>query len=174
MNWQILLRQFLRLCRGGSYSWMHPNRKFISRGLYLPGRQGKSFSGIVALDTSGSTTDAMPQFVAELTGLLNAFGIFDLTVIECDEVIRQVWTVSSRDPIPDLGKHSFKGGGGTNFIPVFEYIRNHRLVPNALIFFTDGYGTCPETKPLYPVIWILTKDGTAPVPWGQVIYYEEN
>ena len=173
VNWQVLLRQFLRLCRGGSYSWMRPNRRFISRGLYLPGRQGKSFSGIVALDTSGSTTDALPQFVAELTGLLKSFGKFDLSIIECDAMIQQIWTVSSNEPMPDLTQHRFEGGGGTDFTPVFDYIRDHHLTPNVLIFFTDGYGSCPENKPPYPVLWMLTKDGKAPVPWGQVIYYEE-
>ena len=174
VNWQVLLRQFLRLCRGGSYSWTHPNRRFISRGLYLPGRQGKSFSGIVALDTSGSTTEALPQFVAELTWLLKSFGKLDLTIIECDAMIQQIWTVSSNEPMPDLTQHKFEGGDGTDFTPVFDYIRDHHLAPNVLIFFTDGYGICPENKPPYPILWMLTKDGEAPVPWGQVIYYEEN
>jgi predicted metal-dependent peptidase len=169
--WQVLLRQFIRLCRGGSYSWMRPNRRFISRGLYLPGRQNKKFSGIVALDTSASTMEFLPEFVAELTGLLKAFGKYDLTIIECDAEIQQVWTVSSNEPVSDLKEHTFMGGGGTNFNPVFEYIRDHHLSPNILIFFTDGYAVCPEAKPPYPVLWMLTRDGVAPVPWGQVIYY---
>ena len=174
VNWQVLLRQFIRLCRGGAYSWMRPNRKFISRGLYLPGRQTKSFSGILALDTSGSTTETMPQFVAELTGLLRSFGKYDLTIIECDAMIQQIWTVSSNESMPDLTQHKFEGGGGTDFAPVFDYIRDHHLAPNVLIFFTDGQGPCSENKPPYPVLWMLTQGGVAPVPWGKVVYYEEN
>ena len=172
--WQLLLRQFLRLCRGGAYSWMRPNRRFVSRGLYLPGRQTKSFSGIVGLDTSGSTIEDLPEFIAQLTGLLKTFGKYDLTIIECDANIQQIWTVSSNEPTPDLTQHKFKGGGGTDFNPVFEYIRDQELTPNVLIFFTDGYANCPAEKPPYPVLWMLTKDGQAPVPWGQIIYYEES
>ena len=172
--WQALLRQFIRLCRGGGYSWMRPNRRFISRGLYLPGRQTKSFSGIVGLDTSGSTIQFLSQFMAELIGLLKAFGKFDLTVIECDTKIQQVWTVSSNEPMPDLTQHIFKGGGDNDFNPFFEYIRDQHLSPNVLIFFTDGYTICPEEEPPYPVLWMLTQGGVAPVPWGQVIYYEES
>ena len=171
--WQVLLRQFIRLCRGGAYSWMRPNRRFISHGLYLPGRQNKSFSGIVALDTSGSTMGFLPEFVAELTGLLKSFGKYDLTIIECDATIQQVWTVSSNEPISDLKDHTFMGGGGTDFNPVFEYIRDYQLSPNILIFFTDGYAVCPETKPSYPVLWMVTEGGVAPVPWGQTIFYKE-
>ena len=171
--WQILLRQFIRLCRGGSFSWIRPNRRLISRGLYLPGRQNKSFRGIVALDTSGSTMGILPEFVAELTGLLKSFGKYDLTIIECDAQIQQVWTVSSNEPISDLKDHTFMGGGGTDFNPVFEYIRDYQLSPNILIFFTDGYAVCPNTKPSYPVLWMVTEGGVAPVPWGQTIFYKE-
>jgi predicted metal-dependent peptidase len=174
VNWQVLLRQFLRLCRGGSYSWMRTNRRFISRGLYLPGRQTKSFSGIVALDTSPSTYGDLPKFASELMGLLKSFGKFDIRVIECACSILQVWTVSSSDPMTDLTQHQFKVGGGTDFTPVFEYIRDHHLTPNVLIYFTDGHGSCPKRKPPYPVLWMLTRGGIAPVPWGQVIYYEES
>jgi predicted metal-dependent peptidase len=174
VNWQVLLRQFLRLCRGGSYSWMRPNRRFISRGLYLPGRQTKSFSGIVALDTSPSTYGDLPKFASELMGLLKSFGKFDITILECGNRILQVWSVNSNEPLPNIGEHAFKEGFGTDFTPVFDYIRNHHLTPNVLIYFTDGYGPCPEARPPYPVLWMLTKDGEAPVPWGQVIYYEES
>lgn len=173
--WQVLLRQFLRHCRSESYSWSHPNRRFISKGLYLPGRYGiLGFNGIVALDTSSSTIKVLPQFVADLVGLFKAFGKFSLTIMECDVTIQQVWKVSNNKPMPDILEHKFKGFGGTDFRPVFDYIHNHHLTPNVLIFFTDGEGTCIETKPSYPVLWMLTKKGTAPVPWGQAINYEAN
>ena len=175
VKWEAVLRQFLRLYRGGSYSWAHPNRRFISQDLYLPGRYGrKSFSGIVALDTSPSTRPALSRFVSELVGLIKAFGKFDLTIIECAARVLQVWSVSSDKPMPDIERHKFKGNNGTDFTPVFEYIYEHRLTPNVLIYFTDGFGPCPENRPPYPVLWMLTKGGTKPAPWGQAICYEEN
>ena len=175
VGWQVLLRQYLRTCRGGAYSWSHPNRRFISRGLYLPGRTSiKSFNGIIALDTSPSTIDVLPRFVSELTGVFKAFGNFDLTIIECAARILQVWNVSSDKPMPDIESHKFMGDLGTDFSTVFEYIYEHRLTPNVLIYFTDGEGGCPEDRPPYPVLWMLTKGGRKPVPWGQAICYEEN
>ena len=175
VKWETVLRQFLRLYRGGSYSWSHPNRRFISQGLYLPGRYGlKGFSGVVALDTSPSTRSALSRFVSELVGLIKAFGIYDLTIIECAARITQVWRLTSDEPNPDIEQHRFMGGGGTRFTPVFEYIHGHHLTPNVLIYFTDGEGPAPEIKPQYPVIWMLTKNGKAPVPWGHAINYEES
>ena len=128
--WQVLLRQFIRTCRGEAYSWMRPNRRYVAHGVYLPGRQDKIFHGIVALDTSGSTVKALPRFTAELAGLLKSFGKNSLTILECDATIQHVWTVSCNDPMPDLEKYTFKGGGGTNFTPAFKYISNQK--PNRI------------------------------------------
>ena len=174
VRWETVLRQFLRLYRGGSYSWAHPNRRFISQILYLPGRYGrKSFSGIVALDTSPSTLEALPRFVSELTGLLAEFGKYDLTIIECAAKVLQVWSVSSETNC-DITQHKFRCGSGTKFSPVFEYIHDHNLTPNVLVYFTDGEGPSPNSTPTYPVIWMLAKGGKAPAPWGRAINYEEN
>ena len=166
VDWRSLLRQFLRECRGGSYRWLPPNRRFVSRGLYLPGRRQRMFRGVVALDTSGSTVEALPDFVGEVERLMRSFGKYELTVIECDAAIANVTMVSSDTKPYDWSSHSFGGGGGTDFSPVFEYIREKRIRPNVLLFFTDGDGNCPQTKPGYPVLWLLTEGGEPPVSWG--------
>ena len=166
IDWKSLLRQFIREVRGGSYHWLPPNRRFIGKGLYLPGRRQKMFRGVVALDTSGSTIEELPGFVCELECLMRSFGKFELTVIECDASIGNVTVVSSDTRPHDWHKHRFSGGGGTDFTPVFEYIKNKRLTPNVLVFFTDGEGSCPRMPPGYPVLWLLTDNGKPPVPWG--------
>lgn len=166
IDWKSLLRQFIREVRGGSYRWLPPNRRLISKGLYLPGRCQKMFRGVVALDTSGSTVRELPGFVSELERLMRSFGKFELTVIECDAAIGNVTVVSSDTKPYDWRKHRFSGGGGTDFTPVFNYIRSRRIRPDVLVFFTDGEGNCPEDRPDYPVLWLLTETGESPVPWG--------
>ena len=166
IDWKSLLRQFIREVRGGSYRWLPPNRRFISKGLYLPGRRQKMFRGVVALDTSGSTVDDLPGFVGEVERLMRSFGKFELTVIECDAKVGNVTVVSSDTRPHDWRKHRFSGGGGTDFTPVFEYIRDQRIRPDVLVFFTDGDGNCPPHNPGYPVLWLLTSDGEPPVSWG--------
>jgi predicted metal-dependent peptidase len=48
------------------------------------------------------------------------------------------------------------GGGGTDLRPVFEpqFLRAHR--PDALVYFTDGYGPCREEAPQVRTLWVLT------------------
>ena len=166
IDWKSLLRQFIREVRGGSYRWLPPNRRFISKELYLPGRRQKMFRGVVALDTSGSTAEALPDFVGEVERLMRSFGKFELTVIECDAKVGNVTVVSSNTKPHDWRKHRFSGGGGTDFTPVFEYIKGKRIRPDVLLFFTDGDGSCPQANPGYPVLWLLTENGEPPVSWG--------
>ena len=166
IDWKSLLRQFIREVRGGSYRWLPPNRRFIAKGLYLPGRRQKMFRGVVTLDTSGSTVEALPDFVGEVERLMRSFGKFELTVIECDAKVGNVTVVSSNTKPHDWRKHRFSGGGGTDFTPVFEYIEGKRIRPDVLLFFTDGDGSCPQVNPGYPVLWLLTENGEPPVSWG--------
>ena len=49
---------------------------------------------------------------------------------------------------------------------VGEYIKGKRIRPDVLLFFTDGDGRCPQDRPDYPVLWLLTENGEPPVSWG--------
>ena len=68
------------------------------------------------------------------------------------------------------GVHEMRKGGmhgGTDFRPPFVYVAEHpEIEPSCLIYITDGYGSAPRNPPPYPVLWILTSDGTKPAPWG--------
>ena len=56
---------------------------------------------------------------------------------------------------------------------MFEYIQKEmREQPDLLLFFTDGCGTAPEQRPAYPVMWVLTSDGSQPADWGCVMRFK--
>jgi predicted metal-dependent peptidase len=57
------------------------------------------------------------------------------------------------------------GGGGTSFVPIFEWIRAQHLRPDLLVYFTDAEGEFPEVEPDFPVLWLVK--GKGKVPWGQ-------
>ena len=167
LHWKELLAQFVTSCFGGSRRWLPPNRRYIASGLYLQSRRDTRLQAVLAIDTSGSTSLDLPRFASELVNLLNSFGQYELTVICCDAQIQSVETYTADFPF-DARMIQFKGGGGTSFIPVFEYMKNQPSEAQILIYFTDGYGDCPE-KPPYPVMWVITPDGHKSVPWGYEI-----
>lgn len=167
IRWQEVLAQFVTSCYGGSRRWLPPNRRHISQGLYLQSSRKERLQAAVAIDTSGSTTADLPQFFSELTSLLNTFGDYELTVMQCDCEIQNVERFDAYNQFHSPDWKTF-GHGGTDFRPPFIYVAEHpEIEPSCLIYITDGCGPAPDNPPPYPVLWILTGDGEKPAPWGR-------
>ena len=166
IRWQEVLAQFVTSCYGGSRRWLPPNRRHIGSGLYLQSSRKERLNAVVAVDTSGSTTADLPQFFTELNSLLNSFGEYELTVIQCDCTIQHVETFDDYNPFHAPEWETY-GHGGTDFRPPFEYVAEHlETAPSCFIYITDGCGPAPENPPPYPVLWLLTGDSEKPAPWG--------
>ena len=173
IDWKELLAQFVTNCYGGSRRWLPPARRHVWKGLYLQSQRTERLRAVVAVDTSGSTSGALPRFFSELTALLNSFGSYELTVIQCDAGVGKVERFDDCAPLDPNREWAVTGGGGTDFRPVFRYIDEHyELDPSLLIFFTDGYGAYPERPPQYPVMWLLTSNGACGVEWGQRVRFK--
>ena len=163
-----LLRRYLSLCTGGEARWLPPARRFVWQGQYLPSHREPKLEIAVAVDTSGSIDeDDFKQFFTEIVNTVNGFSDYKLTLIQCDSTIQLVQEYSKHRPFNKNQPIELKGGGGTDFTPVFEYIKEKNMTPKVLLYYTDGCGDFPKNKPEYPVIWLLTKD--ADVPWGKKI-----
>lgn len=174
IDWRELLAQFVTNCYGGSRRWLPPARRHVWQGLYLQSQRQERLRATVAIDTSGSTWRDLPVFFSELISLLNSFGGYELTVIQCDAKVQSVERFDDSTQIDPNRKWKAGGFGGTDFRPVFEYIEKHpETDPNLLIYFTDGYGPAPDRAPSYPVMWLLTKDGKEPCYWGSVARFRE-
>ena len=166
IRWQEVLAQFVTSSYGGSRRWLPPNRRHIGRGLYLQSSRKETLRAVVAVDTSSSTTNDLPRFFTELNSLLNSFGDYELTVIQCDCEIQDVSKYDAFDPITSPEWKAY-GHGGTDFRPPFKYVEEHsELEPSCLIYITDGCGPAPAMPPRFPVLWLLTSDGECPAPWG--------
>jgi len=174
LNWKEILKQFVTSAYGGTRRWLPPARRYISMGLYLQSRRDLRLNAVMAIDTSGSTVGDQPQFFSELSNLLNTFGFYQLTVIQCDCTIQKVETFSDEKPLPRNYQWESLGHGGTSFIPPFDYIREKKLRPQIMIYLTDGCGPAPDKSSEFPVLWVLTHDGGQPAPWGKSIKLKGN
>jgi len=58
-----------------------------------------------------------------------------------------------------------RGGGGTRFTPVFDWLDQQGETPDLVVYFTDAEGEFPKQEPRMPVLWLVK--GRAKVPWGQ-------
>jgi predicted metal-dependent peptidase len=152
-------------------NWKRPNRRRLALNpiVVLPGRKGYGCElVVVGVDTSGSIGEhELTTFFSEVGGILNDVKPRKILVIGCDAQVSQVDEVSTLDEFEGLRQKGIKGGGGTRFEPVFDYIREHDLRPETMVYLTDLYGSFPDEPPSYPVVWAATTDEA--VPWGDVV-----
>jgi len=116
------------------------------------------------LDTSGSISDEdMRQFVSEIDAIKSQVRA-RITMHACDAKLVKSgpWVFEPWEEFQIPNK--FKGGGGTEFSPIFDWVDQSDSQPDLLIYFTDAQGKIPEHEPHYPVIWLVK--GKAKVPWG--------
>lgn len=163
--WKDALNRFLTQTTRDDYSWAKPNRKFVSRGMYLPAMHSEGAGHIAAvIDTSGSITQKVfTAFISELTGIMAQVRPDKLTVVSADAVVNHVDVFSRGEPI----EVSMHGGGGTDFRPAIDYFADDP--PAALVYLTDLYGPTGDA-PNFPVLWCCTTDQKA--GWGETIELE--
>ena len=166
VNWKAVLTKFLTSTAKNDYSWVKPNRRFLGQDMYLPSLYSERLESIVvAVDTSGSITDEELQiFASETSAILASMDPEKIEFLQCDTAINQHDTYT-RESLPL--KVEFKGRGGTDFAPVWEYIEENHLNPKACIYLTDLYPCDWGEQPPYPVLWISTTD-VDNVPFGEV------
>ncbi|CEP35105.1 Putative uncharacterized protein [Halomonas sp. R57-5] len=172
VDWRTALHDFFLHRSGCQLTWSRINRRYLAHGLYLPGRQGKALSLMLAIDTSGSTQRQLPMFIAELQALLTSVEHVEIHLIECDADIQRERVINHVQELQEIGSDNgdgltLRGGGGTDFRPVFE--RANDVMPECLLFFTDGYGRLPDITSSLPLLWVITEDGKVPAPWGQAV-----
>lgn len=168
LPWQELLARFLHNVAKNDFNWSRPNRGLLQNyGLYLPTLHNETCGSVaLAVDTSGSITQTeLNEFAAELNGILDMVRPEKVHVIYCDAEINAVEEFTP-DQYPV--KLQVKGGGGTDFRPVFDHISEQ--IPNVqcAIYLTDMYGEFPEETPDFPTMWVSNSQ-VKEAPFGQVV-----
>ncbi len=176
--WQTLLEHYIQRTLMVDWKWNPPNKRMMSYDYHFPSAEKEYMDVVVAVDTSGSISSIeLSNFVSEIYGILASVTRLKLTLIDCDAAIQQVNVFENGESIdgsklPWEGRE-FRGRGGTDFIPVFEYVLEKGLQPDLLVYFTDGYGSFPDLTQIpidYPVLWVMTT--SVEPPFGEFIRYD--
>lgn len=166
VNWRAELAQFIRDRTPDDYDWRQPNRRYVSHGLYLP-RIHKEQLGelVIAIDTSGSTWEMQDTFMSEIRALVSECKPAKTWLVYCDAAIEKVEELDAYTPFtPET-----HGGGGTSFVPPFDFIGKEGIQPVCLLYLTDLYGDFPQSEPDYPVLWITKGKSTVKPPFGRLL-----
>jgi predicted metal-dependent peptidase len=175
IKWEDKLRTSI-ITNGRSASWNKPNRRrIVSPGCYIPRRVGlRSGDVVLAVDTSGSTISMMKQFLGETASILGDARPNSLTLIWCDAAVDGVEELTEPDELrAAIAARGIGGGGGTSFVPPFEYIRDHDIPCDTLIYLTDGFGPFPteDMADGFETIWAICNRQVTP-PFGTHLVIE--
>jgi predicted metal-dependent peptidase len=167
VDWREALREFTqRVWAATDYTWRRPNARYINQGLYLPRLDGEAMPCIAfGIDTSGSVDDVLlSQFKAEVVAIVDEMQPEEAYIVFCDAKVHRVETLGKGDEPEFLPA----GGGGTSFVPVFDWFEANDINPTCMIYLTDLYGAFPKEAPDYPVLWAHTQVH-GPAPWGEMV-----
>lgn len=165
--WRQVLRRFFTDLVKSDYDWMRPDRRFLPDDIYIPDIGDEETAGeiVVAIDTSGSIDgDMITAFATELNAIHRDLKPSKVHVVYCDAAVAHVDEFGPDDKLTI----NPKGGGGTSFAPVFEWVEQNHLQPKALVYLTDLYGSHYQEVPPYPVLWACWSQCTD-IPFGELI-----
>jgi predicted metal-dependent peptidase len=174
VDWRQQLRQFFTdTCIGeGELSYARPNRRWLQHDVIFPTEVCETLPRVLfMIDTSGSIGgDDLTYFGSNLAMLLKTVNPEQVDVIFVDTEVagHEVYKQGEYDTI--LSKLQPKGGGGTSFRCVSDWIQKEGITPTCLVALTDAYvSSWPEDLGI-PTIWCVYQNESAQIPFGQVTH----
>jgi len=162
VDWRFELYNAINRHMRNNYAFMPPNKKHLYRGIALPSLASDTLSLCVAVDSSGSIDEyLLGAFVEEFKVIMTNFPAVRIELLICDARIQAHYTFQGGEKLD----FTIKGGGGTDYRPVFDYIDANLPMNTMLLYFTDGDGWFPKRAPGYDVLWALSRP--AKVPFGR-------
>jgi len=164
-DWRAILRDFIAARMPSDYRWNPPNRRYVASGLYLPSVERSGLGTIViAVDTSGSIgEEELEQFAGEISAISDEAQPEKIHVVYCDAAVQPAQEFGPSETV----QLEPKGGGGTDFRPVFQWVEENRIDAVCLVYLTDLCCHSYPDPPDYPVLWVTESRRTA--PFGETV-----
>ena len=173
IDWRNELKVAIERFHKDDYTLVPPSKKFLYMGLYLPSCISETFHLVIAVDSSGSVDDTLLRtFLSEIDFLMLSVENFQIDMLICDEKIHMHEVFYKGDSLePFFTSNKLKGGAGTDFRPVFDFVTKELSDTKLLLYFTDLEGVFPQNEPNYSVKWLSEKKGK--IPFGELLILED-
>jgi len=177
MNWRELLRQQIQSTIRNDYTFARPSRKGWHTGAILPGMNfDETIDICIALDMSGSIGNAQAQdFLGEVKGIMDEYKDYKIKIWCFDTAVYNEDDFSADDG-RELTDYEIHGGGGTDFMANWTYMKENDIQPKKFLMFTDGYAWDSWGEEDYcDTVFVIHShhDKNLQAPFGQTAHYEE-
>ena len=176
MNWRELLQQQIQSTIKNDYSFSRPSRKGWQTGAILPGMNfDQTIDICIAIDMSGSIGNAQAEdFLGEVKGIMDEYKDYNIKIWCFDTEVYGEDDFTAEDG-REITEYEIKGGGGTDFMANWTYMKEHDIQPKKLIMFTDGYAWDSWGDADYcDTVFVIhsNHDKNLQAPFGQTAHYE--
>jgi predicted metal-dependent peptidase len=178
MNWRELLRQQIQSTIKSDYTFSRPSRKGQMSGAILPSMNFQDTIDLcICIDMSGSIgNDQAADFLGEIKGIMDEYQDYKIKLWCFDTKVYNEQDFSA-DGGESLIDYEIVGGGGTDFMANWIYMKDNDIQPKKFIMFTDGYAWNSWGDPDYcDTIFIIhsNHDKNLEGPFGITAHYGEN
>ena len=175
ISWRELVNQEIQSIIRNDYSFTRPNRKSMHSGAILPGMKEATTIDIgVSIDMSGRIgQEDATVFLSEVKGIVDQYEDFKINLWCFDTEIYNHKEIT-HDNSHDLLDYEPQGGGGTDFMANWEFMKENGIEPKKFIMFTDGY-PCGDwgDEDYCDTIFVVKGNTQAEAPFGQTVIYEK-
>jgi len=177
MDWREILQQQIQSTIRNDFTFARPSRKGWHMGAVLPGQNfDETIDICIALDMSGSIGDEQARvFLSEVKGIMDQYEDYNIKVWCFDTEVYNEDSFTADDG-REITDYEIKGGGGTDFIANWNYMKEQDIVPKKFLVFTDGmpWGEWGDPDYCDTVFVIHSVYGRAPeAPFGVTTYYDD-
>jgi predicted metal-dependent peptidase len=175
IGWKELLEQQIQSTIKSDFTWSRPSRRGWHMDAILPGmKPGETIDVCIGIDQSGSISAADSKiFLSEIQGIMDSYDEYNIRVWCFDTEIYNDQTYNT-DNMNDIANYDPMGGGGTDFMVNWEYMKAHGIEPKKFIMFTDGMpGGSWGDENYCDTVWIIKGNPGCEPPWGIWAHYEE-
>lgn len=175
MDWRDILRTQLESSLKNDFTFMRPSKR--SGEVIFPGmNKDEELNIAIGLDTSGSISqDMLRDFLSEVQGIMDQYQSYKVHIFQFDTEVYGAEDFTSDDG-RTMDEYQLKGGGGTDFDVVFNYMEQYNIEPDQLVMFTDGYPWGSWGNPDYcDTLFVIHGDKQKRIksPFGVTVHYEE-
>ncbi len=177
MNWREILQTQIQSIIKSDFTMSRPSRKGWHTGAVLPGMQfDETIDICIGIDMSGSIGCAQAKdFLGEVKGIMDQYKDYNIKIWCFDTNVYNEADFSS-DGGEDLTEYEILGGGGTDFMANWTYMKENDIQPKKFVMFTDGYAWDSWGDPDYcDTVFLIHShhDKNIQAPFGTTVRYDE-
>lgn len=140
LDWRELLAMHIQSVLKNDYTFQRISRKSQESGIFLPGMDNDQTIDIaIGIDMSGSiSNEQVLDFLSEVKGIMDQYSDFKIHLFCFDTQVYnyQVFTENNMDEFLD---YEPAGGGGTDFMVCYDFMKDQGIQPQRFVMFTDMY-----------------------------------